>query len=93
MTCSQASSLGVLTNSLRGVADPITHALTILGSFPASLPHETIQGEKSSRLPAIICIEKTALSLDVLQEGVLGDLRVIETTDIVRLLGPLFIPN
>lgn len=66
----------------KGCADPITHALTVLGSLPASQTCEV--ATKHETLPAIVRIEKTALSIDILTEGVLGDVRIIESTDIVR---------
>lgn len=71
-------------------ADPITHALTLLGSFPES-PADGTVSQKINQSPAILRIEKTALSTDVLEEGVLGDVRVIESTDIAR--SPTFVAS
>ncbi|EMD31964.1 hypothetical protein CERSUDRAFT_69043 [Gelatoporia subvermispora B] len=62
--------------------DPITHALTLLGSFPAP---EGAQG----RSPAIVRIEKTALLLERAGELLsqsLRDARLIESTDIYTWL-------
>jgi hypothetical protein len=70
----------VFTAGLKEITDPITHALTLLGTFPAYI------SEQNKRSIAIVRIEKTALSTDVLREGVLGDVRVIESTDIARSL-------
>lgn len=55
----------------------------MLGSFPIAA---AVLGEREQ---AILKIEKTPLNLDVLNEGVLGDVRIIQTTDIVRRVAPL----
>ncbi|KZP13422.1 scavenger mRNA decapping enzyme [Athelia psychrophila] len=60
--------------------DPISRSLTVLGSFPIAA---AVLGEREQ---AILKIEKTPLNLDVLNEGVLGDVRIIQTTDIYTWL-------
>lgn len=58
--------------------DPVTHAITFLGSLPEA------QGS-GERKPAIIHLEKTALSEDTATNfsGLLQELEVIESNDIV----------
>ncbi|OCH87060.1 scavenger mRNA decapping enzyme [Obba rivulosa] len=63
--------------------DPITHALTLLGSFLAA------DSTSQDRSPAIVRIEKTALSsehADKLFSEALDDVRLIESTDIYTWL-------
>ncbi|KIM76229.1 hypothetical protein PILCRDRAFT_653612 [Piloderma croceum F 1598] len=52
------------------ILNEVTHALVLLGSFPTD---NTARSEQTGRSPAILRIEKTALSTDVLREGVLGN--------------------
>ena len=60
--------------------DPVTHTLTLLGHLP------TTQGHSE---PAIVRIEKTALSGDSASDllSSLGEIRLIEHTDIVCIYG------
>lgn len=60
-------------------SDPVAHAITFLGSLPDA------QGSNKERKPAIIRIEKTALSEDSATDfsNSIKELELIESNDIV----------
>lgn len=66
--------------SLSLLSDPVAHSLTLLGTFPDV-------EDAQSRSPAIIRIEKTALSASLAPTVVtqsLDNVQLMENTDIVR---------
>lgn len=66
----------------RHPADPITHALTLLGTLPTG----SAPADSDEHAPAIVRIEKTALTAgqaEQLLSSSLKDAKLIEGTDIV----------
>jgi hypothetical protein len=59
-------------------ADPATHSLTLLGTFPGTDGHE--------RLPAVLRVEKTVFDPDTAEDLIswISGAKIIESTDIVR---------
>lgn len=71
--------LRCLSTDYSSSKEPLTHSLALLGSLPQS-------NESKTRVPAIVRLEKTAFSADVVDvlASELTDVQLIDNNDIVR---------